>query len=100
MTTQLAEGVRGVFGAVNFPALGGLAHGLARQLVGLQVEGELVLVRHSGQNDADRVRNGETHAAKHGGSPILHFSIDSGTDNRICSHEPIVAQMSYDCPHL
>ena len=89
------EEIGGVLGLMDFHALGGLAHSIARELVGLQVEGQGILVGHACQNDAHHVRDREAHLIEHCCSLLFHISVDSGAYNGICGHRSIVAHLSY-----
>jgi peroxiredoxin len=80
---------------MHLAPFGGFAHGLAGQLIRLQVEGEGIFIRHAGENDANRIRHSEPHAAEHLGRAIPDIRVDSGADNGICSHALIVAQLGY-----
>ena len=81
---------------MDFAALGGLAHGFARELVGLQVEGPRFLLRDPGPNDAHYVRHRSSHLFKHCGGIFFYFGINSGTDEGIRGHTNVVAQLGYE----
>ena len=94
------EEVGGIFGLVNFLALGGLAHGLSRELVGLQFEGQRVLLCDARKNDAHHVGNRQAHLLEYGGGLLFYFGVDSGTDNGVRGHARIVAHLSHKCAVL
>ena len=81
---------------MDFRAPRGLAHGLPRLLVRLQVKRQSVLLSDAGQNDAHHVGDRQAHLLKHGSGLLFYVGVDSGTDNGICGHASIVAHLSYN----
>ncbi|HUX28827.1 MAG TPA: hypothetical protein VMV39_08560, partial [Terracidiphilus sp.] len=95
--SQFPEEIGGIFGLMHFYVLRGFAHGLSREFVGFQVEGESFFIGDSGENDAHYVGDGKAHLFEHSGGSLLDISANSGADNGICGHGWIVAHLGYKC---
>jgi len=96
LDSQLIEQVGGILSLMKFFALRGFAHGLSREFVGSQIEGQGVLVGDPRENNAHHVRYRESHLIEHRRSPLFHFGVNARADDSVGGHLGIVAQLGYN----